>query len=100
MSKTNTTVDSNLQAFADAVLAKVATIPVGNPLRFGRYKVLVAALAPSKATKALLLRAHQAGLLVLTRADMSFTMDQKLVAESEITYLNAQWHFVSPVGAS
>lgn len=81
-----------LRAFAAAALARASLVQEGE-FRLGR-KVFVAALEPSKVTKSLLLEAHRAGLLTLTRCDLTQAFDGTVIAESEIAYLNATFHFI------
>jgi transcriptional regulator CtsR len=45
--------------------------------------------------KSQLLQAHQEGSLELSRADMAHALDQTDVAQSEIQYLSATFHFVT-----
>lgn len=90
-----TTDTTDLANFAAAVLASIARVQAGSPLRFGR-KVFIAALEPTKATKGLLVEAHRAGLLVLTRCDLTQAFDGEVVRLSETRYLNAEFHFVAP----
>lgn len=82
----------SLKTFASAVLARASLVPEGE-FRLGR-KVFVAALEPSKVTKSLLLEAHRAGLLTLTRCDLTQAFSGTVIAESEISYLNATFHFI------
>lgn len=71
--------------------------------RFGENKVYISdlyanyptALRPDMDTfKAMLMAAHRAGDVVLTRADLVELMDVSKVAASEISYLTATFHLV------
>jgi hypothetical protein len=85
---------ADLKNFANAVLAKAAQVAEG-PYRLGR-KVFVAALEPSKVTKSLLLEAHQAGLLRLSRCDLAPAFDREIQRASEIRHpLGAIFHFLT-----
>jgi hypothetical protein len=97
--KTTTTTDlATLTNFAAAVLASIARIDESSPLRFNR-KVFIAALEPSKTTKRLLVEAHRAGLLVLSRCDLSQAFSREIQDLSLTTYMNAEFHFIAPVPA-
>ncbi len=87
-----TTVRPSLVQFAEA--ARTAAAKAAPEFRFGTSKVFIAALGESRVTKNLLVEAHRAGLLTLSRADLIPAMSQELVAASEATYLNACWHFI------
>lgn len=50
--------------------------------------------APSRAFRMMLLDANAKGLLHLARADLVGAMDPTAVADSEIRYMNAEFHFV------
>jgi hypothetical protein len=75
--------------------------------RFGRDKVFIASLwhrarmipefqsLDEGAFKALLVDAHRAGLLHLSRADLTSAMSPTMVRDSEVSYLNAVFHFVN-----
>jgi hypothetical protein len=94
--KTTTTAGSeemaNLKAFAEAVLARCEKAEAG--MKFGR-KTFVAALQPSKVTREMLVKAHVAGYLRLSRCDMSQIFPRDLVAASEVKHMHAAFHFVS-----
>lgn len=92
--------DERLQDFAKAVQEFLSRIPADSPYRFGRYKVFLAAFPDlsSKHFRSLLVRAHQAGYLQLSRADLIPAMDQRMVARSEIRGGPggiSEWHFVT-----
>jgi hypothetical protein len=94
-----------LQVFARAVLRAAKRVPAKG--RFGE-KVFISAVrdnmnATLKGTRLewsdadfadYLVAAHRAGALVLARADLTSSMDPKVVASSEVQYLNAAFHFV------
>jgi hypothetical protein len=94
-----------LDDFASTVKEAARTTAEG---RFGRFKVFIAPvwdraraeLAPMKEDefKAKLVEAHRAGLLHLTRADLTPAMPAEVVAASEVPYLNAVFHFVDLEG--
>ena len=77
--------------------------------RFGPDKVYIASvwseqrerLAPTlEAYKQELLRAHQAGLVTLHRADLVRAMDPQKLRDSTIGHMHAEYHFIeSPRGA-
>ncbi len=48
--------------------------------------------------KAKLVEAHRSGLLRLSRADLTPAMAPEVVADSEVPYLNAVFHFVDLEG--
>ncbi len=93
----------DLPTFAATVRALARACPAG---RFGDNKVFIAAVwrqSQAEANfprltldefKARLVQAHRAGLLQLSRADLVQAMDPAAVAESEVPYLNATFHFV------
>jgi hypothetical protein len=97
----------DLPAFAATVLRAAAVAETG---RFGT-KVFVNHLWRQLAGRAdlgvgsfpefkdRLLEAHRAGLLELARADLVDTLDPEDVRTSEISYLNATYHFVLDEGA-
>lgn len=99
---------SELDAFA-TVVKELARANVEG--RFGRHKVFIAPLwarARTEATlgrlsetefKAKLVDAHRAGLLRLSRADLTPAMAPEIVAASEVPYLNAVFHFVDLEGS-
>lgn len=78
--------------------------------RFGRSKVFIAPIwerARAQASfeslsehdfKSKLIDAHRAGLLRLSRADLTPAMSREMVAASEVPYLNAVFHFVDLEG--
>ena len=84
---------ADLKRFADAALSRAERAPAR--YQFGR-KTFIAALEPSRATKRLLIKAHRAGFLELTRADLTQAFDRRMLDDSEVVYMNATWHFVSP----
>jgi hypothetical protein len=84
--------DRRLRAFAAAAKASANLAP--ERYRFGRSKVFIAALEPSRATKRLLVDAHRAGYVRLSRADLTQAMPRDLIEESETTYMNATWHLI------
>jgi hypothetical protein len=75
--------------------------------RFGRDKVFIAWLVERTQTvpelralgeavfKERLVAAHRAGLLSLSRADLTSAMSPDLVSRSAVTYMNAVFHFVN-----
>ena len=101
-------VTSNIRAKGDmelkefAKLVQVAADKTTGKGRFGPRKVFIAAAwrrlklpgLDETNYKAKLIEAHRAGLLVLHRADLVGAMDPKLVAASEVQYLNATFHFI------
>jgi hypothetical protein len=78
--------------------------------RFGRHKVFIAPIwerarsvvpfcrMSESEFKARLVEAHRAGLLRLSRADLTPAMAPELVAASEAPYLNGVFHFVDLEG--
>jgi hypothetical protein len=94
----------DLPAFAATVRALAARSPAAD--RFHDNKVFIAPLWRASQRepafpqmtldefKQRLLEANAQHLLHLSRADMVQAMDPRLVAESEIKYLNATFHFV------
>lgn len=86
------TTRESLVDFAKAVRERCASAPPA--MRFGRYKVFIAELDLGRTGVELLLEAHRSGLLRLSRADLVPAMDSALVAKSEVSYLNACFHFV------
>lgn len=50
---------------------------------------------PLEEFRRLLIQAHQADLLELTRADLVEAMDPKTVRDSEVTHFGARFHFVT-----
>lgn len=106
--KTVAKAPSELDAFA-TVVKELARENVEG--RFGRHKVFIAPLwarARTEATlgglsetefKAKLVDAHRAGLLRLSRADLTPAMTPEIVAASEVPYLNAVFHFVDLEGS-
>lgn len=99
---------SELETFA-SVVKELARENVDG--RFGRHKVFIAPLwarACKEASlgrlsesefKAKLVDAHRAGLLRLSRADLTPAMAPEVVAASEVPYLNAVFHFVDLEGS-
>lgn len=93
-----------LEEFAGVVRA-LAHAETG--ARFGRDKVFIASLwhrarmTPELQSldegtfKAMLVDAHRAGLLHLSRADLTSAMSPTMVRDSEVSYLNAVFHFVN-----
>lgn len=79
---------------------------VPEPGRYGRSRVYLASLYRSShglpyvrgldldRFKHRLVDAHRAGLLALHRADLVSAMDPRLVKDSEVSYLNATFHFL------
>ncbi len=73
---------------------------LGAAHRFGDDKVYIASvwrslgLGDLDGFKRRLLEAHQRRLLRLLRADLVLHMDRALLDESELRYLNAQFHFI------
>jgi hypothetical protein len=94
----------DLATFANTVLALARSSPPQD--RYYDNKVFIAPLYRASQGepnfprlsladfKQRLLDANAQGLLQLVRADLVLAMDPKLVAESEIAYLNATFHFV------
>lgn len=88
-------------AFAKRVLSAARASKTG---RFGGNKVFISHVLrqlgadgfaiDGDAVKARLVSAHQAGLLVLTRADMVEAMPTDDVKASELSHRNATFHFV------
>ena len=92
-----------LKDFAKAAQEFLARVPADSPYRFGRYKVFLAAFPDlsSKHFRSLLVRAHQAGYLQLSRADLVPAMDRRMVEKSEIRGGPggiSEWHFVTTEG--
>jgi hypothetical protein len=97
----------DLDSFATAV----KELARASDERFGRHKVFIAPVwerARANATlrelsesefKAKLIDAHRAGLLRLSRADLTPAMSREMVAASEVPYLNAVFHFVDLEGS-
>ncbi len=93
-----TTASEGLVRFSKAVLE--AAKKADSKYRFGRFKVFVSCLEPSKVTKAMLLEAHRAGLLSLARADLTPAMDLDEVKASEVSWMMdgrqvACFHFIN-----
>lgn len=100
--------EDELDRFASTV--KEIARDMSDDGRFGRFKVFIAPIwtrarsAPLFARmseadfKGKLVAAHRAGLLRLTRADLTPAMRRELVAASEVPYLNAAFHFVDLEG--
>ena len=91
--------------FADAVMLAAATVPPGNPGRFGRRKVFIDVVhkhiqraklwrGTLTAFKAKLVAAHRAGRLELARADLVGAMPWKHVRASLTTWDGVEYHFV------
>lgn len=97
------TAGNGLSTFARAVRDAAAHATEG---RFGDRKVFIAALwralrddpaaggSSLDAFKQRLVAAHQAGLVVLARADLVGAMDPDQVRQSETAHLEARYHFV------
>ncbi len=86
---------ANLKAFADAVIAKAQN--ADDKFRFGRNKVFIAALEPSKTTKRMLMEAHKAGFLRLCRADLTDAHENAVREASRIAYgpsLSSAFHLI------
>jgi hypothetical protein len=93
----------NAPVFADTVRAAARNCPTG---RFGDNKVFINHVwrqlgqdpcfpaLDLAAFKDRLVKAHHAGLLALSRADLVQVMDPADVQESEARYLNAVFHFI------
>jgi hypothetical protein len=93
----------DLAEFASTVYAAAKACPTG---RFGDHKVFISHVwlqlkdepmfraFDLPTFKQRLLEANAKGLLTLTRADLPQVLDIVDVRESEITYLNASFHFV------
>jgi hypothetical protein len=88
----------DLPAFAARVLDVARQTRTG---RFGDNKVFIShvlrALGSKEDVEALkgrVLEAHRARLLTLARADLVEAMDPRDVAESEVRYLHATFHFI------
>lgn len=91
--------DACLRSFAHAVQEYLARIPIDSPYRFGRHKVFLAALPvlDTRSGRRLLIEAHRAGYLRLSRADLTPAMDRELVRASEIRGGPgdmAEWHLI------
>lgn len=93
----------SLAEFAVAARRAVAAIGHDADQRFGLRKVFLAAVHAAlggegaihlKAFQRRMVRAHQAGLLVLARADLVAAMPRAAVADSEISVGGAEFHFV------
>ncbi len=92
--------------FVDDVFAVARRIPYGDPRRYGRDKVFISAIGdalriPLERVKMLLLMAHRAGKLELTRADLTSGMNKELVRRSETWRADrlGEYHFVyAPLG--
>ena len=73
-----------------------------NTPKFGRDKYYIGPLADIAAAQGMsrsvfeykLIQANRAGLLRLSRADLTSAMPRDLVARSEIHYMNADFHFI------
>jgi hypothetical protein len=91
----------------ERVVAKVLGASQGSRVRsYGDNKIFIASVWEALAGDAevaalgeqgfkdLLARAHQRGLLVLSRADLVAAMDPRDVAASEIRHHNATYHFI------
>lgn len=94
---------ARLKDFAAAAQEFLARVPADSPYRFGRYKVFLVAFPDlsSKHFRSLLTRAHQAGYLQLSRADLVPAMDRRMVEKSEIRGGPggiSEWHFVTTEG--
>ena len=74
----------DLKVFVSAVWRRLQDDPILAGMELGEFK-------------ARLVEANSAGLLALHRADLVSAMDPQEVAESEINYLNATFHFVESV---
>jgi hypothetical protein len=91
--------DRHLKNFASAVHDRIGKLPENDPHRFGA-KVFASAVLPGDAkgdarVKDLLVRAHRAGHLNLTRADMGGVIhDKAMVDNSECKYGGASWHCI------
>jgi hypothetical protein len=97
----------DLEAFASSVREIARATDDG---RFGRHKVFIAPIWNRVRTrsvfrsmnedefKAKLVDAHRAGLLRLSRADLTPAMARDVVEASEVSYLNAVFHFVDLEG--
>ena len=100
-------VDDELRAFANDVKSAAVEATDG---RFGRHKVFIGpiwermrdarrgAAMNEDAFKEKLVEAHRAGLIRLSRADLTPAMAPELVSASEVSYLNAVFHFVDLEG--
>lgn len=96
---------TDLQSFATRVQEIARASADG---RFGRHKVFIAPIwnrargrfqsMNEHEFKSKLIDAHRAGLLRLSRADLTPAMAPDVVAASEVPYLNAVFHFVDLEG--
>lgn len=104
--RTERTQTGDLRTFADVVKAAALEVPAA---RFGRHKVFIGPIwnrlrenarleMKEGEFKAKLVEAHRAGLLRLSRADLTPAMGADLVSASEVSYLNAVFHFVDLEG--
>ena len=93
----------SLAEFAGAVRRAAAAIGHDANQRYGLRKVFLAAVHAAlggegaiqrKAFQRRMVRAHQAGLLVLARADLVAAMPPAAVADSEVSEGGAEFHFV------
>jgi hypothetical protein len=94
--------DHTGQSLADFAIKARTLAAATTEGRFGRNKIFIARLwdhwtqdrPPLEKFKSMLVQAHQAGLLTLSRADLVSVMDPADVARSETKHLNAEFHFV------
>jgi hypothetical protein len=84
--------ESGLVGLAKTIHEIAASIPMGDPRRFGRYKVFLSAIF-GKLTQTdaeLLWEAARAGLIQLSRADLTAAMDPAMVKASEMYIVNGK----------
>lgn len=92
--------NDNLKAFAAAVLANVARITDSKMLTGNGKKAFIAAILPGskvgdRVCKEMLVAAHRAGYLTLSRCDLTPAYDRAVIQASHTTYLNAEFHFIA-----
>jgi len=89
---------AELTAFASAVriaAARPQTAKYHGEVAFiGSIKAEWFRYSDTETFAAMLVAAHQAGLLSLRRADLVGAMDRAMVAASEVVFMSAEFHFV------
>jgi hypothetical protein len=101
-----THVRESLREFAAAAIQRAKDIPVDSPYRFTRSKVFLAALSSPNACilppylQNLLLEAHRAGLLSLSRIDLAQAANPSIIQTSRLPVfidhqLVAEYHLIS-----